>query len=142
MVRFMLGSVGLFLLLGLAGCDSGPKRPEVKPAEGKFTIKGKPYAGVILVFHPSDPAMKDVPMPRATTEADGSYKLTTFAAYDGGMPGEYKVVAMVESVMSPLMMKGSKPPAIPATYQKAETTTLTATIGTAEKNTLPDLNIP
>ena len=124
------------------GCDSGPNRPTVKPAEGIFLMKGKPYAGVTLLFHLSDSAMKDVPKPRAKTEADGSYKLTTYAAYDGAMPGEYQVTAVIETAGSILGSKGPKPPGIPAIYQDIKSTTLTATVGSAEQNTIKPIDIP
>ncbi len=63
------------------------------PVRGVVTVAGKPLAGAGVVFHPQDALGK---MAHAATGTDGRYQLTTFAADDGALPGDYKVTIVWE----------------------------------------------
>jgi hypothetical protein len=76
------------LLLAAAGCG-GQGRP-VK-VEGVVTLDGQPLSGATVTFAPAEggrPAS-------GRTDADGSFRLTTFRSDDGALPGEYKVIIVV-----------------------------------------------
>jgi hypothetical protein len=56
-----------------------------KPVSGKITIKGKPYAKVVVAFFSS----KGIPS-SGETDADGNYTIQTMGTA-GAPPGDYKV---------------------------------------------------
>ena len=52
-----------------------------------------------MVFHPAKPLPAGVGKPRATVQADGTFKLGTYDGADGAPEGDYKVT--VEWWLSP-----------------------------------------
>ncbi len=82
-MRMSLACAALALL---AGC--GPTNPPTAQVTGTVTLDGSPVEGATVLFLPDDTTNKAA---TASTEADGSYSLTTFEAGDGAMPGAYKV---------------------------------------------------
>lgn len=85
---------GLMLALACAvGC--GPKAPSAQPASGSVTIDGKPAQGVELVFFADEPPAPElfVPTPRAYTDAEGAYSVSTYTGGDGLPAGEYRISA-------------------------------------------------
>lgn len=83
---------GLILVGALAGC-SKPKAAweTVYPASGVLTFGGKPISGAQVTLFPTDPAVPESVRPTAVTEADGRFKLSTFAEGDGAPRGSYNV---------------------------------------------------
>jgi hypothetical protein len=86
----------LSLLLGLtlaAGCGSG--RPKCVSISGVVTYRGKPLEEALVIFIPpkSRPAT-------GITDAQGHFKLQTFAAGDGGVLGDH-VVCITKTVVDP-----------------------------------------
>ncbi len=64
----------------------------VTPAGGKVFYRGSPAVGAEVVFHPLDTAAaKKRDSARGRVEADGSFRLTTYRAFDGAAPGEHRV---------------------------------------------------
>jgi hypothetical protein len=86
------GCLALALLL-LPAC-SGEQRKPVFPVQGKVLFEGKPAAGAVVFFHPVGPAGPDALRPRATVEADGTFRLTTYKGPDGAPVGEYDVTVV------------------------------------------------
>jgi hypothetical protein len=81
-----------FALL-LSGCGGDGKPPAV-PAGGKVMYrKTAPPEGALVVFHPADPAAEKRVggKPFGKVGADGTFRLTTYAAGDGAPEGEYGV---------------------------------------------------
>ncbi len=82
------------LFFALAGCAllisgcGGPQHPVTYPVTGKVLLKGQPVAGASVVFVPQSGSERGA---TATSDADGSYKLTTYEHGDGARPGEYKI---------------------------------------------------
>jgi hypothetical protein len=79
------------LLLTAAGC--GGKGKPVK-VEGFVTLDDKPLPGATVTFAPvgeGRPAS-------GRTDADGSFRLTTFRSDDGALPGEYKVIVVMGEI--------------------------------------------
>jgi hypothetical protein len=84
----------LFLVLsfGLASCAGRGKPVKV---EGVLTLDGKPFAGATITLMPAESNGRSA---NGLSEADGSFRLTTFKPDDGALPGEYKVtVTYLES---------------------------------------------
>ena len=133
-----LGFVALLLLLPACGGDD---RPETYPAKGQLFIKGQAYAGVTLLFYPQGQTAGNVPLPRATTDAQGNFEVTTFEAGDGAPKGKYKVTAVYEIAPVTFGKKAKKPPKYDAKYQAAERTPFEVTIEPKEGNVIPTLNV-
>lgn len=72
-----------------AGCGDGdaPAEP-VYPVTGTVTYGGQPVEGATVTFKPDNPGARPA---FGFTNAEGVYKLTTFAPGDGAMPGGYKI---------------------------------------------------
>lgn len=95
-----------FLLLPIViGC-SGESLEPVYPVTGIVTEKGKPVEGAIVAFSPITPG-SGLPA-SGTTDASGTYKLTTRSSGDGAAAGKYKVsIAKYEKKLEPTNPKGS-----------------------------------
>jgi hypothetical protein len=81
------------LLLGLVfianGCGSSEDRLRVYPLRGELFVKGQPASGASVVLHPRDKEKGRAAF--ATVQADGTFKLSTYANFDGAAAGEYAV---------------------------------------------------
>jgi hypothetical protein len=138
-LRVAVGFVAALLLL-LPAC--GKSRIPTYPTEGKLLIKGKPYPGVSVLLEPLKGRQKDVPLPRGNTEADGTFKLTTFAKYDGAPEGEYKVLVIYDPIPSPFARKRKRPPPFNSKFSKLAETPLRTKVEAIDKNVLPTIEIP
>jgi hypothetical protein len=135
------GAVGLALLL-LAVPACGEKRTPVYKTSGKLLVGGKAYPGVVVILHPTEAGDKAI-RPSGSTDADGSFVLTSSAAYDGGPAGDYVVTVIYEPVTSPLNRASRGPaPKIDPLYAKPETSPLRATIQAVASNELPTFELP
>jgi hypothetical protein len=139
------------------GCSqTGPDRPKTYPVSGKVTLNGEPVEGATVAFQAAKYSAS------GTTDASGTYKLTTFAAGDGAVPGEYKVAVtkleggaapagaaggsgglasgdLAADYEAPKEVEGTAEPSppksqLPAKYANAETSGLTATVGEGPNN--------
>jgi len=55
-------------------------------------VQGKPAAGATVTLYPATPGgEKPRAFPSAVVQPDGSFRVTTFSAYDGAPPGDYGV---------------------------------------------------
>jgi hypothetical protein len=90
-------TAAVWLACGLvfAGCTrpADDSRPAAVPVRGSVTFAGLPAPGVLVVLYPADgsPAAKAGVKPSATTDADGTFVLSTYGQNDGAVPGEYAV---------------------------------------------------
>lgn len=72
------------------GC-SGEKRIPTFPVTGKVvTADGSPVDHALVVLHPQS-SNATAPKPRGTTQADGSFEVSTFNTADGAPEGKYQV---------------------------------------------------
>ncbi|MCR9296183.1 MAG: carboxypeptidase-like regulatory domain-containing protein [bacterium] len=83
MLRQTLACAALALFVGC-----GSSNPPTAQVTGTVTLDGNPVEGATVLFIPDDASNKAA---TASTQADGTYALTTFEAGDGAMPGSYKV---------------------------------------------------
>jgi hypothetical protein len=123
---------GLILLLPLLiGCGNPGVAPTAE-VTGTVTYKGAPLEGVNVVFTPANgrPAT-------GTTDAEGKFTLSTFAAKDGAVPGEHKV-AITDASVPPMpgTPEAAKPKKklFPARYSDPAKSGLTATVKEGEAN--------
>jgi hypothetical protein len=91
----LLWLLPLLVLPAMVGC--GAETPvQSHPVSGQVFYAGKPAAGVRVYFVPvSAPMMPDIPSnPRAVTDSEGRFKLSTFGNGDGAPEGGYQVVLL------------------------------------------------
>ena len=133
MKKFALGLVALAMLTVLPACSNAIKTEGVT---GVVTYNGEPLADATVKFIPTDGTGSQS---YGKTNEKGEYKLQTLlgAADAGTTPGEYKVtVDCIETVETGKMIQenGEEKPEtiaqslIPAKYNNAETSGLTATV--------------
>ena len=140
-LRNSLGALlfGSLLTLGCAQ-SQGPERPDTYPVSGTVTHNGEPVEGATVSFQSATGANSAV----GTTDATGKYTLTTFAAGDGAVPGDYKIKVVKfdkpaqtkvvdessENYVAPIEGQGNAPPKnlLPQTYADATKSGLTATV--------------
>ena len=133
MKKFALGLVALAMLTVLPACSKAIKTEGVT---GVVTYNGEPLADATVKFIPADGTGSQS---YGKTNEKGEYKLQTLlgAADAGTTPGEYKVtVDCIETVETGKMIQenGEEKPEtiaqslIPAKYNNAETSGLTATV--------------
>ncbi|MEZ6112701.1 MAG: carboxypeptidase-like regulatory domain-containing protein [Pirellulaceae bacterium] len=80
--------VVILIFIAGNGCGSGPEGiPDGAPVTGVVTYNGSPVSGATVTFHPKSGDRAAV----AQTDAAGIYQLTTQAANDGALPGDYVV---------------------------------------------------
>src|SRR3954454_9920331 len=85
MVRAALMVFGFAVLL--IGCSRSDRTP-VYPVHGQVLLNGKPLPEAIVTFHHEAGDAK-VPLPSAHTDAEGRFKLTSYATGDGAPEGSY-----------------------------------------------------
>jgi hypothetical protein len=82
----------LFSALVLAGAGCGGKaRKPVFPVKGQVLVNNKPAAHAVVIFHPLEESEPRPTAATAETEADGTFKLSTYTAGDGAHAGSYVV---------------------------------------------------
>lgn len=83
-------------LISITGCGGSgdtlqPSDMKLVPVNGRVMVGKQPLVGATLKFKPKFEWKSDVPVPHATTGADGSFELETFLAGDGAPTGDYLV---------------------------------------------------
>jgi hypothetical protein len=126
------------LLLVSAGCGESD-RESVFPVSGSVTVNGKKPKDAVVSFHPAD----ELHNPRAlrsmaTTEKDGTFRLTTYMSHDGAPEGEYVV-----TVYWPAPLPRDAHPGdvgadlLKGRYANPKTSPLRATVGKGENALAP-----
>jgi hypothetical protein len=100
-------------------------------AAGTVTYKGQPVKDAVVTFTPKEgrPAS-------GTTDAQGKFRLSTFAPGDGAVPGAHTVTLTVAAGSAPPPMPGTpeaanykpEPLPFPPKYSDAQSSGLTATV--------------
>ena len=129
------------VLLGFSGCGAGNRSGHsLVKVSGVVTLDGTPVSGALVVY---SPVADGEPAARGTTDADGSYNLTTYTDNDGVPPGQYKILVSKKSANNAMTAQesrdyfaktGEAPPIpefhneIPDQYSLYDTTELSTTI--------------
>lgn len=119
------------------GCGySGPKLVKVN---GRILLKGQPLACGVVTFQPLENGQVATRRPSiGVIGADGHYRVSTFAPFDGAMPGDYLVSvdgslqngdgrpAPIDAVDAPPQINPVA--AVPQKYLSPQTSGLKATV--------------
>jgi hypothetical protein len=85
----------LLLAVALAFTGCGPSRkldmPPLHPVKGSVSFRGRPTAGVRVIFNPITDIGKIKYAPVAITDDSGAYQITSLIPGDGAPVGEYAV---------------------------------------------------
>ncbi len=84
----VLVSLSMVLVLG---CGDSESQIPVYPVRGSVSVAGRAVGGVHLQFHPVNSEHQI--FPRAVTDQDGKFELSTYAENDGIPAGDYVVTA-------------------------------------------------
>ncbi len=97
---FGVGALLLCSSILVSGCSkSGIERLPVFPVDGQVTRDGQPLSGALVVLHPQGNLDARALPARATTDAEGKFKATTYDTGDGAAEGEYAItVELYETV--------------------------------------------
>jgi hypothetical protein len=139
--RIGLLPAGLVLAV-LTGCGSAGPAPVVKqktvPVSGVLTYKGKPVPNASVVFQSLDGKVSSW----GTTDAAGTFTLSTYATQDGAPPGKYKVTVSagapkeVEPGVLPDEPPGGFKSPVPGKYSNPATTDVVMDVSESGKNQL------
>jgi hypothetical protein len=71
----------------------------IYPVSGRVLQHGTPVAKAMVVFHDKRPTedVHKLPIPRATTDADGTFHLSSYTHNDGAPAGEYLVTVILNA---------------------------------------------
>lgn len=130
-----------FSVIAIAGCGGSKpsNRPNTVPVKGTVTYKGAPVEGATVSFMPQDAKGKGAV---GKTAKSGEYRLATFGAGDGVMPGSYRVKItkttsqnrLTEEQEKQYMAQGKQLPPnvekdeLPVKYKQEATSQLTADV--------------
>jgi hypothetical protein len=108
------------------GVSTANRKP-THPVRGKVFFEGSPPPQAYVVFQGTDPKDKRPVRADGPVEADGSFVLSTYTAYDGAPVGEYNVTVVWRKPFYDAAGKPG-PNLLPERYAKAETSGLKATV--------------
>jgi hypothetical protein len=131
-VGFVLVCVVAASVVTAGGCSKGRgNRPQTFPVKGVVTMGGEPLGGATVMFNP---VASDGSGAIALTDEEGRYKLTTFDAGDGAIPGEYRV-AFVKTIfpkqegVDPMVaMSGDPKNVLPVKFADSASSGFSATV--------------
>jgi hypothetical protein len=128
--EFTLRRLGLTLavLAGLVGCGGG----KTAPVNGRVKLKDGSDVSVLAGYSLTFEAEGGKTSAVGEVDRDGAFKLSTFGANDGAMPGKYRV-----AINPPNNPDPDKPPTrskLPARYANLETSGLTAEVKPGQNN--------
>jgi len=134
--------VGLAVLCCSCGHEEMQRKP-CFPVSGTVNYKGRPAGGVLVGFYPVDKSDRAIPS-SGTTEADGSFTLSTYDTDDGAPEGDYKVTIHWKSDNfrhKDAFKKKEEPDALKDRYSKVASSKIQVHVD-ARPNQLPpfDLN--
>jgi hypothetical protein len=126
----------LLAALAAAGCGgsgaSSPEQVQPVPVSGRVAYRGKPLGNVAVVFQSIDGKVSAV----GTTDASGTFRLTTYSPDDGAPPGSYKVTVAAggsareiePGVLAPVAEEAAAGSPVPVRYADPTRTDLTADV--------------
>lgn len=90
--RVVGGILALLMVSSGLSChhQSVPGRP-VYPVHGQVLLDGKAVPNALVVFHPVEKWGAEENRPRAQTDSEGRFTVSTYGTHDGAPAGEYKV---------------------------------------------------
>ena len=134
----------LFVFALIFGQGCGEPRLDVYPVSGRVLIKGQPAANAEVIFFGQDEVHQSemAPFPKASTDANGTFTVTSYESGDGAPAGEYRVtVTCRKSAADDPELREMAPNVVPQEYSDPNESPLLVTIK-PEPNQLPDFEIP
>ena len=128
------------LAASICGCSDGPTGPATVPVSGTVTLGGQPLDGATVTFQPVTGSSPDAKPAQTVTDEAGKFAasltLLDGSSKPGLVPAEYSVtVAKME--LGPLTSTTTPPKSlVPAKYNNAKTSDLTATVSADQANDL------
>jgi hypothetical protein len=104
---------------------------------GVIDFRGQPLVGAFVTLHPKSAPGIDVPTPRASVAADGSFALTTFDRNDGAPAGDYVLTVLW---YRPVKQGGDwigGPNVLPKKYASPRTSEVSVTVAAADNRLKP-----
>jgi hypothetical protein len=124
---FLLLMLAGGMALGLASCHRQDSQP-VYPVSGTVFCNGKPAEGAHVTFFPQDQSGPKMPRPGAQVRKDGSFRLSTYASYDGAPAGRYAVTIICPSPEKKENDENVGPDLLRGRYADPKTTPLAADV--------------
>ena len=125
--RFLLLALAGGVALGLIACHRSD-REAVHPVAGKVFCKGKPAEGATVTFVRRDQNERKTPPPGGQVGRDGSFRLSTYASYDGAPAGDYVVTIIYPSPERRENDENAGPDLLQGRYADPNTTSLAAEV--------------
>lgn len=123
-VRGILILNGLLTLVLFSGCGGSKPWETAYPASGILTHKGQPVKDAELAFFPLDEKVPESVLPKAKTNENGEFNVSTYNNGDGAPAGKYKVTAIHHEIVITGESMTAKPNDLPKKYSSKETTDL------------------
>jgi hypothetical protein len=111
------------LVLGISSCSRGDRKV-VYPVRGQGFFKGKPAEGAQVTLVPLDDNDTQTPRPGAQVRKNGSFRLSTYASYDGAPAGRYAVTILYRSPERKVDDENRGPDLLRGKYSDPQTTRL------------------
>jgi hypothetical protein len=134
--RFLILAVGVVFAIGLASCRRGDYKP-VYHVAGRVLFNGKPAEGADVTLFPLDDSDPKRPRPGGQAGRDGSFRLSTYASYDGAPPGRYAVTIIYRSPEKKVDDENRGPDLLKGRYADPKTTPLRVEVKKGENNFEP-----
>lgn len=121
MPRRLAAGLVAAVVLAAVGCSAGKpasNRPQTHPAKGRVTLGGEPVKGATVTLRPEGAGSGC----SGLTDDGGNFKLSTFTAGDGAIPGKYRVTVTKFDAGPPTVdvnSPGYAPPSGPAPPPKS-----------------------
>jgi hypothetical protein len=125
--RFLLLTLAGGVALGLTACRRSD-REAVYPVAGKVFCKGKPAEGATVTFVRRDKNDSKMPQPGGQVGRDGSFRLSTYASYDGAPAGRYVVTIIYPSPERKENDENTGPDLLQGRYADPKTTPFAADV--------------
>jgi len=115
------------LALSVASCGRSDHEA-VYPASGKVFYRGRPAEGALVTLVPLDASNPKARRPGAEVRNDGTFRLSTYASYDGAPAGRYAVTIVYRSPQRKVDDENRGPDLLRGRYADPKLTPLTVDI--------------
>jgi hypothetical protein len=124
------------IALGGTACHRGG-RERVYPVAGKVYYRGKPAEGATITFVRHDTTDPRAKRPGGQVGPDGSFRLSTYASYDGAPAGRYAVTIVYPSSERKENGENVGPDLLKGRYADPKTTPLSVEVKEETNNLEP-----
>jgi hypothetical protein len=143
--RCTLIAIAFCSLTLAASCGRSKAMPEIKgklpvfPVQGKLTFNRQPVPGADLMFYPVGgfPQGSSSILPRARTNEDGEFGVSTYGVTDGAPVGKYRVTASWKMAGDGRVSREQQDDSdekLPEIYQNPKVTRLRVEVKEGEEN--------